>query len=198
MSWQAKDRTTPVADDGDAPLLSEAVKAKVRGFLDRYPTRRAALLPALHIVQDTYGYISHRAMRDVAELLEITPIDVLDTTTFYTHFWTRPRGKKVIVVCRSLACELLGGREIKEIIAEHLAIGEHETTTDGGYSFMTEECLGACDHGPCLLINEKLHKCVKPADVEALLAAEDNDKLDLERSDLYDGVADARPPEQND
>ena len=102
MAWQAIDRQTPAKDDSDQPLLSEAVKEKIRSFFPRYPSRRAALLPALHIVQETYGHVSHRAMRDIAEVLEIPPSQVLDTITFYTHYWTKPRGKKTIVVCRSL------------------------------------------------------------------------------------------------
>jgi NADH-quinone oxidoreductase subunit E len=191
MAWQAIDRIKPSRDDADEPLLSEAVKARIRAFFPRYPTKRAALLPALHIVQETYGYISHRAMRDVADLLDIAPSAVLDTLSFYNHYWTHPRGKKVIVSCRSLACELMGAREVNETIAAKLGVGEHGTTEDGAYSFVTEECLGACEHAPCLLINEKLHKCVKAGDVPRLLADDDNDTIDVERSDLYDGV----PPE---
>lgn len=200
MAWKAIDRIHPAADDGKEPLLSEAVKEKIRSFFPRYPSKRAALLPALHIVQDTYGYISHRAMRDIAELLEITPAQVLDTVSFYSHFWRHPKGRKVIVACRSLACELMGAREINEAIAGKLGVGEHGTSEDGQYSFVTEECLGACEHGPCLLINEKLHKCVKLADVPKLLADANNDRIEVERSDLYDGV---RPdtsvaPNEND
>ena len=112
--------------------------------------QRGRLLPALHIVQETYGYVSHRAMRDVAELLEIAPSQVLDTATFYTHFWKHPKGKKVIVSCRSLSCELMGASEVNEAIARKLGVGEHGTSEDGAYSFVTEECLGACDHAPCL------------------------------------------------
>ena len=188
MAWKAIDRKAPAADDSDQPLLSDAVKEKIRAFFPRYPTRRAVLLPALHIVQETYGHITHRAMRDVAELLEIAPSDVLDTVSFYTHFWTKPRGRKRIVVCRSLSCQLMGADEVIDAIKDHLSIGEHETTEDGEYSFVTEECLGACEHGACLLVNEKLHKCVRPADVPGILGDPGNDKLDFERSELYDGV----------
>jgi NADH:ubiquinone oxidoreductase subunit E len=188
MAWKTIDRRSLAPDDADAPLLSDEVKERIRRFVDRYPVKRAALLPALHIVQDTYGVISHRAMRDIAELLEITPAQVLDTVTFYTHFWQKPRGRKVIVSCRGLSCELVGARELNEAIARHLGIGEHETTPDGEYSFVTEECLGACEHAPCLLINERLHTRVRAEDVPALLADADNDKLEVERSDLYDGV----------
>lgn len=186
MAWKAIDRRQPAADDSEAPLLDEAMKEKIRSFFPRYPTRRAALLPALHIVQEKYGYISHRAIRDVAEVLEISPADVLGNLSFYTHYWQQPKGRKVIVLCRSLSCELMGAKEVKQAIMEHLDVTEHGTTADGEYSFVTEECLGACEHAPCMLINERLHKCVRPEDVPAILADPDNDKHGLPRSDLYD------------
>lgn len=187
MAWKAIDRVAPAADDAKEPLLSEAVKEKIRAFFPRYPSKRAALLPALHIVQDAYGYISHRAMRDIAELLEITPAQVLDTASFYTHFWTHAKGQKVIVCCRSLSCELTGGREVLAAIERQLGIKDHETTADGKYTLITEECLGACEHGPCMLIGEKLHSRVKPEDVPGLLADADNDRIDVPRSTIYDG-----------
>lgn len=196
MGWQAIDRQKPAKDDSDQPLLSEAVKEKIRAFFPRYPSRRAALLPALHIVQESYGHVSHRAMRDIAELLEIPPSQVLDTISFYTHYWTKPRGKKTIVVCRSLSCQMMGADALIASIKERLQVGEHETTEDGEYSFVTEECLGACEHGACMLINEKLYKQVKPSDVPAILADPNNDKLDMPRSALYDGVKSSGAVEQ--
>ncbi len=188
MAWKAIERQAPASDDADKPLLSEAVKEKIRAFLPRYPNKRAALLPALHVVQETYGHVSHRAMRDIAEVLELRPAEVLDTVSFYAHFWTKKRGRKTIVVCRSLSCQLMGADEVISAIKERLQIDEHETTDDGEYSFMTEECLGACEHGACLLVNEKLHSRVRAEDVDKLLADPDNDKLDVPRSKLYDGV----------
>jgi NADH-quinone oxidoreductase subunit E len=189
MAWQALDRKAPAHDDSDKPLLDDAVKEKIRSFFPRYPTKLAVMLPALHVVQDKYGYISHRAMRDIAEVLEVTPAQVLSTISFYTHYWQHPKGKKLIVACRSLSCELMGAKEVNDAIAQKLGVGEHGTSTDGQYSFVTEECLGACEFAPCLLVNEKLHKCVKVSDVPKLLADAKNDKLDIERSDLYDAPA---------
>lgn len=168
------------------PGLSGSVKEKIRSFFPRYPTRRAAILPALHIAQDAIGYVSLQAMRDIAELLEIPPSDVLDVVTFYTHFWTHPKGRKVVVVCRSLTCQLMGQRALQERIEQRLGIGEHGTTEDGAYSLMTEECLAACDHAPCMLINEKMHQRVRPEDVERILADAENDRLAMPRSDLFD------------
>lgn len=185
MAWETIDRNS-VSEDAQGPGLSEGVKERVRNFFDRYPTKRAALLPALHIVQEANGYVSLRSMRELAELLEIPPSAVMDVVTFYSHYWTKPRGKKTICVCRSLTCELLGGRPLLEALKEKLGIDEGETTSDGEYSLMTEECLAACDHGPCMLINEKMHKVVKLDDLDRILADPDNDKLTMRRSTLYD------------
>ena len=109
MSWNAIDRQT-VAEEKLGPGLSEATKEKIRSFFSRYPTKKAVCLPALHIAQDELGYVSLRAMREIAELLEIPPAAVMDVVSFYTHFWTHPRGEKTIVACRSLSCELMAAR----------------------------------------------------------------------------------------
>jgi NADH-quinone oxidoreductase subunit E len=189
MAWKAIDRRTSVMDAKASPVLTEAVREKIRSFFPRYETRRAALLPALHIVQSTLGYIGPQAMKEIAEILEIAPSAVLDTLSFYTHFWDHPKGHKLIVACRSLSCQLMGSDAVVKAIKEELGIDEHGTTPDGEYSLITEECLAACDHGPCLLINEKLHKRVQPQDVKRLLRDPENDRVSLPRSDLYDGPA---------
>jgi len=185
LSWQTIDRTT-IDEEHLGPGLSPAAQAKIREFFPRYPTKRAVLLPALHVTQDALGYISPRAMREVAELLELPPSAVMDVVSFYTQFWTHPRGKKTIVLCRSLTCELMGGKEVRAALEKKLGIGEHETTPDGEWSFMTEECLAGCDHAPCMLINEKRHKCVQVEDLDRILADPNCDRLDVPRSDLFD------------
>lgn len=185
MAWQTIDRNQ-VSPDELGPGIDDAVRDKIRAFFPRYPTKRAVLLPALHIVQDSLGYVSLQAMRDVAALLEIPPSDVLDVVSFYTHFWTHPRGRRHIVLCRSLSCELMGAGKVREAIESRLGIGDHETSADGQWSFMTEECLAGCDWAPCMLINEKMHKNVKPEEVERILSDPECDKLDIPRSELYD------------
>jgi len=190
MAWKTIDRISPAVDADAEPVLSEAVKAKIRSFFDRYETKRAVLLPALHVVQDALGSISWQAMVEIAELLEIHPSDVIDTISFYTHFWTHPKGRKVITVCRSLTCEVMGGAAVLEELKKQLGIDEHEKTPEGKSSLVTEECLAGCDHGPCLLVNEKLHKRVGPQDVARILADADNDRIAFERSDLFDAPRD--------
>ena len=194
MSWKAVDRITSAVEPDAPPLLTEAVREKIRSFFPRYDQKRAVMLPALHIVQDALGHIPHQAMIEIAELLDVHPSDVIDTVSFYTHFWIHPKGEKVITACRSLSCEVMGGAAVLAEIKKQLGIGEHETTPDGKYSLVTEECLAGCDHAPCLLINERLHKHVQPADVAGLLADPDNDKIDVARSDLFDAPKEEEAP----
>ena len=186
MAWTVIDRNLPAYDPDAAPILSDAVREKIRFFFDRYETKRAVLLPALHVVQHALGHIPWQAMAEVAEILEIHPSDVIATISFYTHFWTHPKGAKVITACRSLSCEVMGGTDVLEELKNQLGIGEHETTPDGKYSLVTEECLAGCDYAPCLLINEKLHKRVKPSEVQKILADAANDEIEPQRSDLFD------------
>ncbi len=186
MAWQTINRNEPVIDPKAAPVLNDAVRDKIRSFFPRYETKRAVLLPALHVVQDALGHVSWQAMVEIAALLEIHPSDVIDTISFYTHFWTHEKGRKVITACRSVSCEVMGGAAVLEELKKRLGIDEHGTTADGNYSLVTEECLAGCDHAPCLLINERLHKRVKPEDVAGILADPQNDRIPYDRSDLFD------------
>ena len=186
MAWKTLDRNPPVVDPNAAPLLSEALREKIRSFFPRYETKRAVLLPALHIVQHEHGHVNYQAMKEVAELLEIHPSDVMDVVSFYTHFSSHPKGQKTILVCRSLSCEFMGGKEVLETLKEQLGVDEHGTAADGRYTLMTEECLAACDHAPCMMVNERMHKSVKDEDLPSILADSDNDKLAMPRSDLFD------------
>ncbi len=188
MAWKAIDRqTNPIPEDA-GPALSAEAKTRIREFLKRYEDRRGALIPALHVAQESAGHLSLQVMKEVAECLDINPADVLDTTSFYTHFWEHARGEKVIVVCRSITCRMMSGDKVLAAVKKELGIDEHETTPDGKYSLITEECLAGCDHAPCMLIGERLHERVKPEDVPAILADSDNDQIDVPRSHLYDGV----------
>jgi NADH-quinone oxidoreductase subunit E len=176
MAWPVIHREKSAIPPDAKPLLTEEVKAKIARFFPKYETKRAVLIPALHVVQETYGNVTYQAMKEIAELLGLAASDVIDTMSFYSHFWTHDRGRKVIVVCRSLSCQVLGHEGLLEALKKQLGIGEHETTPDGQWSLMTEECLGACECGPCMLINERLHSKVKPEDVARILSDPNCDK----------------------
>src|SRR5882762_5106504 len=172
MAWRVENRRLAVIDERAEPYLTEAIKAELREkYFPRYPTKRAVLLPALHLVQHAYGWIPSRAIAEVAEFLEMAPAEALDTATFYEEYWLKPKGKYLLQVCRSLSCEICGSREITEHLKQKLNIEEGETTPDGKFTLVELECLGACGDAPVALCNDVLYDVVTTESMDQLLAS---------------------------
>src|SRR5512136_1269280 len=132
---------------------SPAAVKKIDGAIARYLESSAALLPVLHILQEESGFIGPEAEFWAAAKLGLKPIRVREALSFYTMFRTAPAGKHTLTVCRNLSCHLAGADEILAFIAETLGIGPGQTTPDGAFTLVTAECLGNCDHAPCLQID---------------------------------------------
>jgi len=150
--------------------FNAASKAEFDALLTRYPTKEAALLTALWLVQRQEGWISEESMEYVAGLLGISPVKVFAVVSFYTMFYTRPMGRHVIQVCRNLSCSLLGAREMIRHIEERIGASVGETTADGRYSLLTVECLGSCGTAPMMQVNDDYHENLTRERVDALLA----------------------------
>jgi len=146
-------------------------RARFDTIVARYPPaqRRSAVLPALYLVQYQQGYITAHAMRYVAGLLGITPADVEDVTSFYSMFYTKPVGKYVLQVCRTLSCALNGAERVTRELATTLGIKPGETDPSGTFTLIEVECLGACDRAPVVMVNDAWHECVKPEDARKLV-----------------------------
>lgn len=153
-------------------VLTEEMVAEIRAFMPRYPTLRAVVLPALHVVNERLRYVPIAAVVEIAELLELAPAEVQDTLSFYGYFkQDQPHGRTRAWVCRSVSCALRGGEEVLDRLCERAGIRPGETTADGKLTLEFAECLGACDFAPCMLANQTLHKNLKPEDADALLAS---------------------------
>jgi NADH-quinone oxidoreductase E subunit len=139
--------------------------------LTRYPLdrRRSAVLPALYLVQDQQGYITGNAMRVVADKLGLTPADVEDVVSYYTMFNTKPVGRFVLSVCRTLSCALNGAERVTEELSAALGIRPGQTDESGTFTLVEVECLGACDRAPIVMVNDAWHECLKPGEVARLL-----------------------------
>jgi NADH-quinone oxidoreductase subunit E len=158
MAWIVEDRRRKVEQTG-GPYLTEELKRHLSDrFFPRYPNKRAVLLPALHEIQHTYGWIPVQAMEEVAEFLEMSPAEVIDTATFYEEYWLRPKGKYLIQVCRSLSCEICDSKKLTAHCQRKLGIELGETTPDGRFTLVELECLGACGTAPVALVNDVLHE----------------------------------------
>jgi len=146
-------------------------RARFDDIITRYPPdrRRSAVLPALYLVQYQQGYITANAIRYVAGLLGISRADVEDVVSYYTMFYTRPVGKYVINVCRTLSCAINGAERVTEELSAKLGIKPGETDASGTFTLMEVECLGACDRAPAVMVNDAWHECLMPEDVPRLV-----------------------------
>jgi len=162
-----------LADPGPAFEFTPENRAKLDEILTRYPTnqKRSAVLPALYLVQYQQGYITASAMKVVAGILEITPADVEDVVTYYTMFYTKPVGKFVLSVCRTLSCAVNGAERVVEEICHHLHIKPGQTDASGTFTLIEAECLGACDRAPVIMVNDAWQEKQRPEDIPALLDA---------------------------
>jgi len=134
-------------------VLSEELRATAQAIVDKYPNSRSAALPLLFLVQSVEGYVSEDGMREVADMLGLTPAQVLATTSFYTMLKQRPQGEYVVSVCRNIACTHLGARRILAALEEHLGVEVGGTTADGRFTLESAECLATCDGAPSLQVN---------------------------------------------
>jgi len=132
---------------------SPAALKRIEEAIARYPEKSAALLPALHVIQDESGFISRDAEVWVAAKLAIRPVRVREVLSFYTMLRRAPAGRHTLEVCRNISCSLAGAEEIIRLITDKLGIAPGGTTPDGRITLVTVECLGNCDHAPCLQVD---------------------------------------------
>ncbi len=158
-------------DEGAPFAFTPENRARIEALAAHYPPerRRSALIPALHIVQEQQGYVSANAMREVATLIGCTPAEVEDVVSYYSMFYTKPVGKYVLQVCRTLSCALTGAERLTEAISNALGIKVGETDPTGTFTLVEVECLGACDRGPVVLVNDHWHELATPESVGRLL-----------------------------
>jgi len=151
-------------DEGPPFEYTAENRARFDEIVTRYPAdrRRSAVLPALYLAQYQQGYITANAIRHVAGLLGITRADVEDVVSFYTMFYTRPVGKFVLQVCRTLSCALNGAERVTEELQEKLGLHPGETDSSGTFTLIEVECLGACDRAPVIMVNDAWHECQAP------------------------------------
>src|SRR4051812_6744743 len=158
MAWIAEDRRNAIVEKGTSYLTDNLKMDIAKKYFPRYPTKRACLLPTLHLIQHTYNWIPTAALEEVAIFLEISPAEVMDTATFYEEYWLRPKGKYLVQVCRSLTCEICDSKKLTDQCQKKLGIEVGETTADGRFTLVELECLGACGTAPVALVNEVLHE----------------------------------------
>jgi len=158
-------------EEGPAFAYTAENRAKLEAICARYPAeeRKSAILAALYLAQHQQGYLTRNAMREVASAIRCTTADVEDVVSFYTMFYTRPVGRHVVQVCRTLSCALMGAERVTEELSRAIGIAPGETDKAGEFTLLEVECLGACDRAPVVGVNDHWHECQKPEDAKALV-----------------------------
>ncbi len=152
--------------------FSEEKLAKVKEIISHYPEgkQKSALLPVLHIAQDTFGgWLSSDTMDYVAELLQIAPIEVYEVATFYSMYNLKPVGRYMFEVCQTGPCMLRGSDDIIAYIGDTLGIKPGETTADGLFTLKTVECLGACGYAPMMQLGKNYREHLTKEKVDAII-----------------------------
>jgi len=139
-------------------------------IISRYPRRKSALIPLLHLAQEQDGYMTEDAMRHIAELTGTTPAEVQGTATFYEMFKFHPVGSHLINICTNISCLVLGGEELLHHAEETLGLKPGGTTADGTITLEDVECIAACTEAPCLQVNYRYRHRVSTDDFDRMIA----------------------------
>ncbi len=135
----------------------------------QYPDKRSAVLPALRLAQEQYGWLPSEAFREVADALGYTPAYCKAVASFYDMFHLEPVGRTVVEVCTNVSCALVGAQQVLEAFESELGIKAGDTTADGAFTLRTVECAGGCGWAPVVAVNSRYREPVRVEDVAALV-----------------------------
>lgn len=146
-----------------------AMRQELEALADQYGRDRSALMPMLQAVQRKNGYVSDLAMQEIADILGIHPVEVYGVVSFYSFLSTEPKGRFVIRLCRTISCDMAGKDAVARQLENDLGISFGETTEDGMFTLEWTNCIGMCDQGPALMVNEKIYTKVTADQVADIL-----------------------------
>ena len=148
----------------EAPLYDQ-----IQEMAAQYPVRRSAVMPALRLAQEKYGWLPPEAFREVAEALELTPAYCHAVASFYDMFHLEPVGRHMIEVCTNVSCALVGAQQVLEAFEHELGLHAGETSEDGEFTLRTIECAGGCGWGTVVAVDHRYREPVQAADVPAIV-----------------------------
>ena len=149
--------------------LSDSIILKIESEADKYPFRRAAVKSALRYAQTEHGWISKDIIGAVGRILNLEPIEVFEVATFYDMFYTSPVGRHPIRVCTNVSCLLRGSTGIVNRLRKDLAVDFGETSSDGRFTLLEAECLGACSGAPMMIVDHDYHEDLQPDQLGSIL-----------------------------
>lgn len=152
-------------------IQTEQLRDEVAALVEKLGPGRSSLIPILQAVKRQYQGVDAEAMQVIAEQLDIHPVEVYSVASFYAFLHGAPEGKYVVRLCRTLSCDFAGKTAVAEALTDALGIGFDETSEDGLFTLEWASCVGMCDQGPALLVNDRVHTRVTPETVRDIVAA---------------------------
>ena len=149
--------------------MSSVLYDEIQTIAALYPQRRSAVMPALRLAQERYGWLPPHAFREVAEALELTHAYCQAIASFYDMFHLEPVGRHTIEVCTNVSCALVGAQQVLEAFEVGLGIHAGETSEDGEFTLRTVECAGGCGWGTVVSVDHRYREPVRPEDVPAIV-----------------------------
>lgn len=141
---------------------TQNISKAVKRVCEQFHSRREKLLQILEELNDQYGYLSEYVMKEVAKNLDIQVSEIYGVATFYSFLNTKPKGKNIIRLCQTVSCDLAGKQRIANALENELGIRFGETTPDGMFSLEYTNCIGMCNQGPAMLINDDVYYNLDP------------------------------------
>lgn len=150
-------------------MLTTEEKHEIDQAVAIVPYKQAACIEALKVVQEHRRWISDESLKDIASYMEMSPEELDSVATFYNLIFRKPVGRHIILICDSISCYVLGFEKISAQISSKLGIKYGETTSDSRFTLLPNPCLGCCDHGPALMIDNDLYRDVTLAQLDEIL-----------------------------
>jgi NADH-quinone oxidoreductase subunit E len=141
----------------------------IQKIAKQYPVRRSAVMPALRLAQEKYGWLPPEAFREVADALDLTPAYCEAIASFYDMFHLEPVGRHMVEVCTNVSCALVGAQQVLEAFERELEVEAGGTTADGTVTLRTVECAGGCGWGTVVAVDHRYREPVRPEDVPAIV-----------------------------
>jgi NADH-quinone oxidoreductase subunit E len=143
--------------------------SEIRAIGERYPESRSAILPALRLAQERYGWLPPEALVEVAEALDVTPAYCMSVASFYDLFQLERAGEHIVEVCTNVCCGLVNAQGVLEAFERELGIAPGETTADGSVTLRAAECLGGCSTPTIVAVDHRYRQSVTPEDVPGIV-----------------------------
>jgi NADH:ubiquinone oxidoreductase subunit E len=143
-------------------LEKTSLAEEIEVLVEKFGRERASLLQILQEIQKKHNYISEYAQQEVARQLKIHPVEVYSVISFYAFLNSKPKGRNIVRICKTITCDMKDKDSIVKAVERELGIKMGETTEDKKYTIEFANCLGLCDEGPAMAINEQVYTKLTP------------------------------------